>query len=82
MVNDIICGINSEKSENINNFVNTFIENKRLTLLRKKCYQIDIGNGHQNCQIDKRTFTKYPKFYVLNITNVKMYLRTKTNNKI
>ena len=37
------------KSENMNNLINTFIENKNLRLSSTKCYQIHIGKGHTTC---------------------------------
>ena len=49
MVDDIICVTNVEKSEHMNSLINTFIESKNLTLSAKKCFQIHIGKGHQNC---------------------------------
>ena len=49
MVDDIICVTNSGKSENMNNLINTFIENKNLRLSSTKCYQIHIGKGHTTC---------------------------------
>ena len=49
MVDDIICVTNADKSEHMNNHINTFIEHKNLTLSSTKCYQIHIGKGHQGC---------------------------------
>ena len=42
MVDDIICVTNADKSEHMNNHINTFIEHKNLTLSSTKCYQIHI----------------------------------------
>ena len=47
MVDDILCLTSAENSVNMNNLVNTFIESKNLTLSSKKCFQIQIGKGHQ-----------------------------------
>ena len=46
MVDDVICVSNKERSREINNLVNRFIESKKLGLSEKKCFQIHMGKGH------------------------------------
>ena len=49
MVGNIICVTDADKSAHMNGSIDTFIESKRLKLSDKKCHQIHIGKGHQNC---------------------------------
>ena len=53
MVDDVICVSNEERSREINNLVNRFIESKKLGLSGKKCFQIHMGKGQLNCPILK-----------------------------
>ena len=48
MVDDIISVTNVEKSLDMKNCINTFIESKKLTLSHKKCFNIHIGKGYKN----------------------------------
>ena len=38
-----------EQTQAMNNVINTFIESKKLNLSTKKCFQIHVGKGHENC---------------------------------
>ena len=49
MVDDIISVTNVNQTHNMNITINPFIESKKLRLSKKKCFQIHIGNGHDNC---------------------------------
>jgi hypothetical protein len=49
MVDDILTVSNVENSQEINQWVNTFFEHKKLKLNSKKCFRIHIGKGHENC---------------------------------
>jgi hypothetical protein len=49
MVDDIISVTNVNKTQEMNRLINTFIESKKLRLSKKKCFQIHIGKGHDNC---------------------------------
>ena len=49
MVNDIIYVTNVTQTQEKNRIINTFIESKKLRLSKKKCFQIHIGKGHENC---------------------------------
>ena len=51
MVDDIITVTNVDKTEEMNNLVNTFIEHKNLRLSKEKCFRIHIGKGHENCPV-------------------------------
>ena len=49
MVDDISAVTNVENTQCMNQIVNTFIENKKLRLPKKKCFRIHIGKGQSNC---------------------------------
>lgn len=49
MIDDILCLQRCSKSQNINASINTFIELKKLRFSHKKCSQIHVGKGQQNC---------------------------------
>ena len=48
MVDDILTVTDVEKSKEVNNLINTFIEHKKLRLSHSKCVRIHIGSGHKN----------------------------------
>ena len=50
MVDDFSVVSNVEKTERMNQVINTFIEKKKLKLSQSKSYRIHIGKGHNNCQ--------------------------------
>ena len=49
MVDAILTVTNVENSLEINKLVNTFMESKKLRLSHKKCVQMHVGRGHENC---------------------------------
>ena len=49
MVDDIISVTNADKTEKMNQVINSFIEKKKLKLSQSKSYIIYIGKGHKKC---------------------------------
>ena len=49
MVDDLINVSNVEKTLKINNFINTFIEHKKLRFSSSKCFRIHIGQNNNMC---------------------------------
>ena len=49
MVDDIVCVSTSDKTQIMNEVINTLIERKKLKLSKDKCFQLHIGKGHNNC---------------------------------
>ena len=49
MVDDVVCVSNVDKTQKMNEVINTFIERKKLKLSKDKCFQIHVGKGHNNC---------------------------------